>query len=301
MTRRKQQDFDIVVSSENNDYLAWQCLVFHHSCVTHLGLVPIFVVHGDDGPLVAGYRILQEKGGIIQRLPTRRHAGSVEYPCRNAWASLSGVKTAADNIVLCDPDVIFLRRIDFAGIAAGLKGEAVSLDRVGYMTAGDQNRVMLEEVCKTSWIDTKLLDGIKISGGMPYIIPTGLRRRLAREWAVLTDDCLMMNLKRHGQMNSEVWISIMWGFVLAALRSDIPMTYTDLCVTNGKTAKDQDLSLSDCKIVHYCYGDEVFNKRNYMSEEGSLKTVWKATAPEGTVNGAVTQAIQEAAGFFELA
>ena len=301
MTRRKQQDFDVVVSSENNDYLAWQCLVFHHSCVTHLGLIPIIVVHGDDGPLVAGYRILQEKGGIIQRLPTRRLAGTVEYPCRNAWASLSGVKTAADNIVLCDPDMIFLQHVDFAELAAGLKGEAVSFDRVGYMTVKDQNRVMLEEVCKTSWIDIKLLNDFKIGGGVPYIIPAGLRRRIAREWATLTEDCLVTNLKHQGQMNSEVWISLMWSFVLAALRSDIPMVLSDLCVSNVKKVEEQSAALKDVRIVHYCHGDEVFNKRNYMSEEGALKAVWKTCAPEGTVNGAITQAIREAAVFFELA
>ncbi len=178
MTRKKQQDFDIVVSSDNNDYLAWQCLVFHHSCLTHLGRAPIIVVHGD-GPLASGYRILVKKGGLIQRLPSHKYAGTIEYACRNVWATLRGVKTRADNIVLCDPDMIFLRYVDFSKIATKLEGEAVSFDRVGFMTVGDQNRVILEEVCRSLWIDTKLLDGIKIGGGVPYIIPTNLRRRIA--------------------------------------------------------------------------------------------------------------------------
>lgn len=300
MTGRKGHDYDIVVASDNNDYLAWQCMVFHHSCITHLGQAPIIVVHGEDGPLVSGYRILQKKGGIIQRLPTYRFAGAIEYAGRNLWASLKGVKTSADNIVLCDPDVIFLRHLDFAKIAAGLDGEAVSLERVSYMAVGDHNRPILEEVCRSSWTDKRLLDGITISGGMPYIIPIDLRRRIAREWAALTEDCLMTSLRHHRQMNSEVWISIMWGFVFAALRNDIPMSLRNMCVTNDKNEMEQVSTLRDRHIVHYCYGDDFFDKKLFMKEEDSMRNVWKARAPEGTINGAVTKAIREAAVFYGL-
>ena len=38
-----------------------------------------------------------------------------------------------------------------------------------------------------------------------------------------------------------------------------------------------------------------------MNEDASLNAVWKARAPEGTVNGAVTEAIHEAAVFYDLA
>jgi len=194
MTGREQQVYDVVVSSDNNDYLAWQSLVLHHSCITHLGQPPIIVVHGDAGPLVPGYRILEKKGGIIQRLPTQQYAGTIDYACRNVWATLKDVKTKAENIVLCDPDMIFLRHVDFTEKAATLEGEAISLDKVGYMTIGDHNRNILEEVCRTSWIDTNLLNGIKIGGGVPYIIPTNLRRHFAREFATLTEDCLVTSL-----------------------------------------------------------------------------------------------------------
>lgn len=301
MTRKKQQDFDVVVSSDNNDYLAWQCLVFHHSCLTHLGRPPIIVVHGDNGPLVFGYRILEKKGGIIQRLPTHKYAGTIEYVCRNVWATLKDVKTSAANIVLCDPDMIFLRHVDFAEKAAVLQGEAISLDKVAYMTIGDHNRSILEEVCRTHWIDTNLLNGVKISGGVPYIIPTNLRRHFARELATLTENCLVASLKHHGHMNSEVWISAMWGFVFAALRNGIPMFITNMCVTNGRIDIEQVSALRDRQIVHYCYGDDFFNKKKFMNQDDSLKTVWKAYAPEGTVSGAVTKAIREAAVFFDLA
>jgi hypothetical protein len=301
MPEEKQLSYDLVVASDNNNYLAWQCMVAHHSCITHLGKVPIFTVHGGNEPLVEGYRILKEKGGIIQRLPSERLAGKFDYVCRNVWATLKGVETSADYIVLCDPDIVFLRPVDFSGIAAGLHEESVSLDRVGYMRVGDHNRAILEEVCKASWIDKRLLDGITSSGGMPYVIPTIFRRRIAREWAARTEDCLVASLKHHGKMNSEVWISIMWGFVLAALRNDIPMSFTNLCIANGASSENQAAALSQHAIIHYCYGDEFFNKKNYMNKDASVSAVWKASAPEGTVNGAVSKAIRDAAIFYGLA
>ena len=301
MTGQKQPTFDVVVAADNNNYLAWQCMVFHHSCLTHLRRAPIFVVHGDKGPLVEGYRILQEKGGVIQRLPTFRNAGKFDYVGRNLWGTLKGVKTSADSIVLCDPDVFFLRPVDFSAIAAGLNEEAVSLEEVGYMQVGDHNRPVLEAACRASWIDPRRLNEIAISGGMPYVIPTALRRRLGREWEARTEDCLTAGFKHYGQMNSEVWISIMWGFVLAAMRSDIPMTFTNLCALNGKNAEKKPSVLSERAIVHYCYGDSFFNKKRYMNEEASRNPVWKASAPEGTINAEVTRALREAANFYNLA
>jgi hypothetical protein len=130
ITGRRHLLYDIVASSDNNDYLAWQCMLFHHSCITHLGQVPIIVVHGDDKPLAEGYRIIEKKGGIIQRFPSMRHASAIDYPGHNLWATLKHVKTSAENIIVCDPDFIFLRPIDFAAIAARLNGRAVNIEQI---------------------------------------------------------------------------------------------------------------------------------------------------------------------------
>ena len=289
--------YDIVVSSDNNDYLAWQCMLFHHSCVTHLGKVPIIVVHGDDRPLVAGYHIMEKKGGIIQRLPSMRSVNGIDYAARNVCASLKGVKTSAENILLCDPDFVFLRPIDFSKIAANLNGEAINIEQISYMTVGDHNRAILEAVCRKAWISTSKLDDIKISGGTPYLVPTQLRRYLAREWATMTEDYLAASFLHHGVNNSEVWISVMWGFILAALRNDIPITLTSMCVSNqaGVTS-----NINNRQIVHYCYGDDIFDKRRFTNEEAALKTVWKTHASEGTVNGAIAKALHEAAQFYDL-
>ncbi len=273
-------------------------MLFHHSCITHLGQAPIIVVHGDSGPLVHGYRLLQEKGGLIQRLPSAASAGSIKYPPRNMSATLQGVKTFAENIIFCDPDFVFLRPIDFAAIVARLDGKSITLDHVDYMKVNEINRPVLEAVCKKAWISTRHLDKLKVSGGSPLILPTKLRRRLAREWVNLTEEYLQAGLQHHGSMNSEVWISAMWGLVLGAFRIDVPITLTHLCV-NNQAGMTVDLGTRD--IVHYCYGDEVFDKRRFASPEASLSTVWKTQAPEGTVNGAIAQALHAAAKFYDLA
>lgn len=273
-------------------------MLLHYSCVTHLGQKPIIVVHGDTGPLAEGYRILLEKGGIIQRIPSMASAGTINYAPRNMWATLKGVETSAENIVFCDPDFIFLRPIDFASVVSRLDGKAISLDEVGYMRVGNHNRASLEAVCKKNWISFNHLDTLKVSGGSPLIVPTRLRRRLAREWASLTEDYLTMSFQQHGGMNSAVWISVMWGLVLAAFRIDVPITLTQMCVTNHA---GNITDLDKWGIVHYCFGDEVFNKRRFMDTEASLKTVWKTQAPSGTVNGALAEALREAAEFYGLA
>ena len=102
-------------------------------------------------------------------------------------------------------------------------------------------------------------------------------------------------------MNSEVWISVMWGFVLAALRVGIPISLTNVCVTNFKGQPWRASSPGHAQIVHYCYGDEFFDKRRFMSEGGALSAVWRAEAPEGTASGVVTQALREAAEFYGFA
>jgi hypothetical protein len=100
------------------------------------------------------------------------------------------------------------------------------------MTVGDHNRAILEAVCKKAWISLKLLDDLKVSGGTPYFVPARLRRRLAREWENLSKEYLAMSFQHYGVMNSEVWISVIWGFVLAANRIDLPITLTSMCVSN---------------------------------------------------------------------
>lgn len=93
----------------------------------------------------------------------------------------------------------------------------------------------------------------------------------------------------------------MWGFVLAALRNEISMSLTNMRVVNEGIAEGQASVLNERQIVHYCYGDDFFNKKNYMNEDALLSAVWKACAPEGTLNGAVARPIHEAAVFYDLA
>ena len=90
----------------------------------------------------------------------------------------------------------------------------------------------------------------------------------------------------------------MWGFVLAAFRIDVPLVLTRMCATNQAGLA---FDLGNCGILHYCYGDEVFDKRRFSTTEASLKTVWTTQAPEGTVNGTLAKALHEAAKFYGLA
>src|SRR5262245_51510471 len=101
--------FELVVSAENNAYLAWQAMLFHYSCLQHQRQAPIVVVHKDDEPLFPGFERIRAAGGIVQTAPNYRKYGGVNYPPRNTAATLRHVVSDADYVVVFDPDMIFLQ------------------------------------------------------------------------------------------------------------------------------------------------------------------------------------------------
>src|SRR3712207_2776362 len=106
--------FRVVVSAENNAYMAWQCKLFHFSCVTRLGATPTFVVHDSGSDWHPGFRDIVRAGGVVRHAPgyavTPR---GFHYRPRNTPGTLLHAadlcEGADDLIVLCDPDMIFVR------------------------------------------------------------------------------------------------------------------------------------------------------------------------------------------------
>jgi hypothetical protein len=108
----------IVVSAENNCYMAWQCKLFYYSCVTHLGANPVFIVHELDRRWHRYFRDIVAAGGIVRSAPTyRQTANGYDYSPRNTAGTLVQAAmigySSGDFIVLCDADMIFLRKIRF--------------------------------------------------------------------------------------------------------------------------------------------------------------------------------------------
>ena len=98
--------FDIVVSTQNNHYMEWQAMLFHFSCLHHMGQAPIVMVHKNDTPLLSGFQLIQKLGGNVQTAPDYSRAGGIEYAPRNTAATLLFVESDAEYLVLSNRRIL---------------------------------------------------------------------------------------------------------------------------------------------------------------------------------------------------
>lgn len=289
--------FDIVVSAENNHYHAWQCMLFHYSCLTVLDRTPIIVVHSDPGPLVTGFELIATRGGVVQRRKNFRHAGEIMYAPRNQMRTANLVATDAEHIVLCDPDMIFLEPIDFAAIIDGLPRDAITMDRISFLKVNDRNRPFIGEVCAESGISLARVESKPMNGAPPHVIPKRLRLRLCQQWHVQLERYLAASHAHHGGSHSDVWISSMWGLVLAMHALGIEAVLTDLSMhTHGDPPV---ASVPPRPLLHYSYDTPAFNKRDYVTDNEWMN-VWRAEGSAGRASGIIGDQLALAAEFFGL-
>src|SRR6185436_484904 len=62
----------IVVSAENNPYVAWQCKLFYFSCVTRTSHRPVIIVHDLGGEWHPDFYELARAGCSIYSAPNHR-------------------------------------------------------------------------------------------------------------------------------------------------------------------------------------------------------------------------------------
>lgn len=286
--------FEIVISAENVPYMAWQALVFRHSCVTKLGLEPIVMVHGDEERLIAPFEQLVADGGRVQRARNYRLFRGFEYPPRNSPASLWHVETEADYVVLCDPDLVIVGRWDLGAYA--LAERAVSFDSVSYLVVGEDNGADLAQACRAHGVTLDGLRDPRLRGGIPHIVPAGIRRELARTWLECLDSFFPEHAAQAGPEVPFPWLSLasMWGIAMAARCLGCEPVLTRFCETNHRGDRGwPDRAHPDAALIHYCYGDARFDKRRVRGIED-----WEALAPAlaaaGTVHCEVASAIAAA-------
>jgi hypothetical protein len=268
----------IVVSAENNDYMAWQCKLFHYSCVSRLGATPTFVVHewGDDWH--PGFLDIVRAGGVVRRAPSYAlTAAGLRYSPRNTPGSLLHAAALFDDdefIVLCDPDMLFVREARFP---AALSGEYYP-----YMYYGQEAvRVARERVgVSAGQIEGR---GKEVCLGVPHVVPVRDARRLARVWLEVIDAFPLT-----------IWEVSMYALGLAAVKLEMPIELTHMLGFNH----DMNAPLA-WDMIHYCYGDDRWRKHAYMRAE-TAPDVWepRAEAPRGTVLGEILTQLREAREFY---
>jgi len=275
MTSRHQ----ILVSAENSPYMAWQCQLFHYSCVSRLGKVPVIFVHAWNGEWHSGFSAIIRAGGIVRPAPsyclTRR--GEL-YPVRNAPGTLlEAAKMFAGSdqyLVLCDPDMIFVREPAFP--------EALAADSISYLNYGKRQ---VQEAAREFGVSLPAADRQRESlcGGVPHIVPVGQAARLAQDWLAATD-----------AFRSTSWETSMYAFGLAVVKRGLSLNLTHFATSN----RDPDAP-AKTEMVHYCYGNSRWNKRHYRKDE-HLSGLWelRPEAPLETVLGQILMQIAEARNFY---
>src|SRR5215510_146303 len=268
----------IVVSAENNSYTGWQCKLFYFSCVTRLGQQPLIIVHDSGRDWHSDFYDLLQTGCEIRPAPNYRFAGRGDdyYPRNTAGTLIHAAESCSeeDFIVLFDSDMIFARQPHFPSALSG--------DFVSYMNfEKDFARKAMREFGIHRELENAEKESLRC--GVPYVIPVAGAQQLARTWLNAID-----------AFSSRRWEDIMYAFGLATLKLGLKVELTYEVAHNFQM--DDRL---DAAIIHYCYGDERWNKRDYFDEH-EARTVWQPTlnGAEDTILGELIKQIKEAGQFY---
>jgi len=271
----------VLVSAENNAYMAWQCQLIHYSCLSRLGQIPLIVVHGSqEFALSPGFGQIISAGGLVRRAPSYRvTASGHEYPPRNTPGTLlyaAGMNYSADDcFILCDPDMLFVRQPEF--------GRRLSADE--FRRGLDFKHRDVRHAARKFGVALDTLDNSKLHCGVPHVIPVRDAARLATMWLEAID-----------AFKLGLWEHSMYGFVMAVAKLGMDFDLTQLSVLN---AHSRDPLPSYAAMIHYCCGDRIWTKRRYWKTE-SAPRVWDAKpfAHDGTVASEIISQIRAAKSFY---
>jgi hypothetical protein len=268
----------IFVSAENNAYCGWQTKLFYFSCVTRLNHRPTIIVHSSGENWHPDFYELAKAGALVRPAPSYADSIHDRYPPRNTAGTLiHAADLCVDDelIVLCDPDMIFVSKPDFPERLAGNFYSYLNYDGAEVIAA-----------TKNFAIDKRKLESQKdeLRCGVPYVIPAAHARDLGHLWLQALD-----------AFPPRRWVDIMHAFGLAAVRLGLRVTLSDLVDFDEEPNAPVSRSM-----IHYCYGDETWEKRNFYDEE-QAKNVWfpKARATRGTVLAEILGQLIEARNFYE--
>ena len=269
----------IIVSTENNAYSGWQCKLFYFSAVTRLNHQPTFIVHDSGMDWQQDFRDLVRAGATVLAAPSYVQGPRDFYPPRNTAGTLihaAGICTNNELIVLCDPDMIFLGMPQFHEVLSGNFYSYMDYDDPRVLAAAQSLGVPRSRIEKQKE---------ELRCGVPHVIPSQIAQPLGEAWLEGLDAIVNRN-----------WIDSMYGFGLAALKLGFRVKRTNLVDTNlrqnARVAK---------KIIHYCYGDEQWEKRWFFDEQAS--EVWhpQVSTRKGTILGELVTQLNEARDFYSNA
>jgi hypothetical protein len=268
----------IVVSLENIPFFGWQAKLFYYSCITRLGLQPLFIVHATGRPWEPEFYELVRAGANVKMVPS--YVIDERLPRNTAGTLLHASEMCADDdfIVLCDPDLLFVRNITFPAFLAGNVYSYLQYRQPSVETAVKKLGLQPE---------IRRRKDPQLCCGVPYVIPVRDARRLAEAWLEALDAFPQRGF-------TEMWTDIMYAFGLALLKLRWKLRLTDQVATNflpyARLRRD---------IVHYSNGDKAWDKRQFLHRQ-DIHKVWHPPfqARKGTVVHEIFQQIDQARVFY---
>ena len=251
---RANPSFRVVISAEASGYMAWQAKLAHYSCLTRLQHAPLVVVHEGDEEALDVFSEIEGTGGYVLPAPSyRMTARGRDYAVRNAAGTLleaaQVVSPDVDYLVLCDPDVVFVRPFPLGGSLAAAAS--------GYLDYAE--RPVRAAMRRLGIAPPRLgaPHGGRLRCGVPYVIPRCLAKPLALAWLEAID-----------AFPRPRWEDMMYAFGLAVLRLKVPLRRLPLADTNYYP----DAPVR-APVVHYCYDNELWSKRRFASRR-TVQRVW---------------------------
>jgi hypothetical protein len=235
-------DFEIMLSSENSQYMAWQTLVFCHSALLNLNRMPTVIVHQTGEPLRDEFAFLAEIGVKLVLAKSYKEIKDIQYPPRNEPGSLLTIATqnlvSSNYFLFCEPDMIFCRCPKYELTFSG--------EFYRYL---DYREPRVQRVIKSYGIENRtdfLNDQRKI--GVPYLIPTAVVGQLSSRWMEVLD-----------RFDTYGWIDIMYAFGIATVLDSL-----DPVVTHAMDHNFDPNAPSMRDLIHYCYGNSNWDKRMFI-------------------------------------
>jgi len=268
----------IFVSAENNAYCGWQTKLFYFSCVTRLNHQPTIIVHDSGRRWHSDFYDLVRAGATVRPAPGYAQSIRGRYPPRNTAGTLihaAEMCREGELIVLCDPDMIFVREPEFPETLAGNFYSYLDYDRPEVVAASKILKVAEARLSKHK---------ADLRCGVPYVIPASHAKQLGELWLQAVDAFWPRS-----------WVDIMHAFGLAVVRLGLGVTLTDLVDFDERP--DARVRRS---MIHYCYGDETWEKRTFFEDEHAKK-VWfpNVVAKRGSVREEIFSQIVAARNFYK--
>jgi hypothetical protein len=266
--------YEVIVSSENSLFMGWQTKLFCFSAESVLKQRPIVVVHGTGEPLRPEFRILQERGFKVVQAPSFAIAPSgVEYKPRNELGTLLEVASmsdlSAEHILFCEPDMIFVHRLEYSG--------SLAAEYYNYLQYAEPRVANAASKFGLGHLIDRLNETRGI--GVPYLIPVRYVKRLALRWIEVLD-----------AFEELQWIDIMYAFGIATMIEGLDVEVTHIMATNNRNTNPLR------GLIHYCYGDRICNKHSFR--DNSPFDIPDEIARPDTVLGEIVRQLWQARAYF---